>query len=139
MELFNTTFSLTNVGITFGLPETTVEHELASVLTDRSVANEVEMWLQRWPFRQLTVLQTREQLNPDEHVIFIYDSAPAHRSADNPGENIELKLLSPYSSFLNIVERAISSLKAAIKPIFVALKCRLRYVTKLRQDVKELL
>ena len=31
------------------------------------------------------------------------------------GENIEIKMLPPYSPFLNIVEQAISALKAAIK------------------------
>ena len=48
--------------------------------------------------------------------MFIYDCAPAHRSADNPGENTELKILPPYRPFWNIVEQAISSLKVAIKP-----------------------
>ena len=36
------------------------------------------------------LMQTRQRLNPDEHVVFIYDGAPAHRSADNPCENTEL-------------------------------------------------
>ena len=56
--------------------------------------------------------QTRLNLDPDEHVIFIYDGAPAHR---NPGPNSELRKLPPHSPFLNIVEQAVSALKAAIK------------------------
>ena len=59
--------------------------------------------------------QARLNLDPDEQVVFIYDGAPAHRRAVNPGPNTELKMLPPYSPFLNIVEQAISSLKAAIK------------------------
>ena len=59
--------------------------------------------------------QARLNLDPDEHVIFIYDGAPAHSNPVNPGPNTELKKLPPYSPFLNIVEQAISALKAAIK------------------------
>ena len=61
--------------------------------------------------------QTRLNLDPDEHVIFIYDGAPAHvhNNPAIPGPNTELKKLPPYSPFLNIVEQAISSLKTAIK------------------------
>ena len=59
--------------------------------------------------------QTRLHLDPDEQVVFIYDCAPAHHNPGNPGPNTELKKLPPYSPFLNIVEQAISSLKAAIK------------------------
>ena len=59
--------------------------------------------------------QTRLNLDPDEHVIFIYDGAPAHNNPAIPGPNTELKKLPPYSPFLIIVEQAISSLKAAIK------------------------
>ncbi|XP_068701076.1 uncharacterized protein [Montipora foliosa] len=59
--------------------------------------------------------QTRLNLDPDEHVIFIYDGAPAHNNPAIPGPNTELKKLPPYSPFLNIVEQAISSLKAVIK------------------------
>ena len=59
--------------------------------------------------------QARLTLNPNEHVIFIYDGAPAHNNPAIPGPNSELKKLPPYSPFLNIVEQAISALKAAIK------------------------
>ena len=59
--------------------------------------------------------QARTNLDPDEPVIFVYDGAPAHRNPTIPVPNTELKMLSPYSPFLNIVEQAISSLKAAIK------------------------
>ena len=48
-------------------------------------------------------------------MFFIYDNAPAHRNAVNPGEQTELKPLPPYSHFFNIIEQAISALKAAIK------------------------
>ncbi|XP_067017988.1 uncharacterized protein [Acropora muricata] len=56
--------------------------------------------------------QARLNLDSNEHVIFIYDGAPAH---NNPAPNSELKKLPPYSPFLNIVEKAVSALKAAIK------------------------
>ena len=59
--------------------------------------------------------QTRLNLDPDEHVIFIYDGAPAHRNPALPGNNSELRKLPPYNPFLNIVEQAVSALKAAIK------------------------
>ena len=59
--------------------------------------------------------QTRLYLDPDEHVIFIYDGAPAHNNPAILRPNTELKKLPPYSPFMNIVEQAISSLKAAIK------------------------
>ena len=59
--------------------------------------------------------QTRLNLNPDEQVIFIFDSAPAHRNPAIPGPNSELRQLPPYSPFLNIAEQAVSALKAAIK------------------------
>ena len=47
--------------------------------------------------------------------VFIYDGAPAHRGAVSPAEEISLRMLPPYSPFLNVVENAISALKAAIK------------------------
>ena len=59
--------------------------------------------------------QTRLRLDPDEQVVFTYDGAPAHHNPGNPGPNTAVKKLPPYSPFLNIVEQAISSLKAAIK------------------------
>ena len=58
--------------------------------------------------------QARTNLDPDE-VIFVYDRAPAHRNPVIPAPNTELKMLPPHSPFLNIVELAISCLKAAIK------------------------
>ena len=61
------------------------------------------------------LVQTRQNLDPDEEVVFIYDGAPAHRNPAIPAANAELEMLPPYSPFLNIVEQAISSLKAAIK------------------------
>ena len=59
--------------------------------------------------------EARERLNVDEHVVFIFYGAPAHRNPENPHENTELRMLPPYSQFLNIVEQAISALKAGIK------------------------
>ena len=59
--------------------------------------------------------QTSQNLDPDEEVIFIYDGAPAHRNPAIPTANTELETLPAYSPFLNMVEQAISSLKAAIK------------------------
>ncbi|PFX31730.1 hypothetical protein AWC38_SpisGene3423 [Stylophora pistillata] len=59
--------------------------------------------------------QTRLHPDPDKQVVFIYDGALAHHNPGNPGPNTELKKLPPYSPFLNIVEQAISSLKASIK------------------------
>ena len=55
--------------------------------------------------------QTRLNLDPNEHVIFIYDGAPAHNNPAIPGPNSELKKPPPYSPFLNIVEQATSVLK----------------------------
>ena len=54
--------------------------------------------------------QTRQNLDPDEEVIFIYDGAPAHRNLAIPAANTELEMLPAYSLFLNIVEQAINSL-----------------------------
>ena len=45
----------------------------------------------------------------------MYDGARAHRNPTVPALYTELKMLPPYSPFLNIVEQAISCLKAAIK------------------------
>ena len=59
--------------------------------------------------------QARTNLDPEESVIFVFDGAPAHRNPTVPASNTELKMLPPYNPFLNIVEQAISCLKAAIK------------------------
>ena len=59
--------------------------------------------------------QTRQNLDSDEEVILIYDSAPTHRKPAIPATNTELEMPPAYSPFLNIVELAINSLKAAIK------------------------
>ena len=67
------------------------------------------------PFFNAFLAQTRQNLDPDEEVIFIYDSAPAHRNPAVPVANTELEMLPAYSLFLNIEEQAISSLKAVIK------------------------
>ena len=59
--------------------------------------------------------QRRQSLDPDEEIILIYDGAPAHRNPAISTVSTELEMLPAYSQFLNIVEQAISSLKAAIK------------------------
>ena len=59
--------------------------------------------------------QARLNLNPDKTVILIYNGATAHNNPRNPGANTELKKLSRCSPFLNIVEQAVSALKAAMK------------------------
>ena len=51
----------------------------------------------------------------DNETVFIHDSASAHRVAERPAEEISLRMLPPFSPFLNIVENAISAFKAAIK------------------------
>ena len=55
------------------------------------------------------------RVNPENQTFLVFDNAPAHRNADCPRGRIEIKMLPPYSPFLNIVEQAISALKAAIK------------------------
>ena len=44
--------------------------------------------------------QTRQNLDPDEEVILIYDGAPAHRNPAIPAAKLEM--LPAYSPFLNI-------------------------------------
>ena len=39
--------------------------------------------------------QTRQNLDPDEEVIFIYDGAPAHQNPAIPGANTELRFSRP--------------------------------------------
>lgn len=46
---------------------------------------------------------------------FICGGAPAHRRAKSPSYKISPRMLPLYSLFLNIVEIAISALRAAIK------------------------
>ena len=55
-----------------------------------------------------------EHLDENEVTYLVYDGAPAHRNAVSPRDSIRLIKLPPYSPFLNIVEQAISALKAAI-------------------------
>ena len=40
--------------------------------------------------------QTRLNLDPDENITFIYDSAPAYQSPVDPGQKTALKKLPPY-------------------------------------------
>ena len=50
--------------------------------------------LVEWRFDDF-LAQTRLNLDPDEHVIFIYDGAPAHNNPAIPSPNTELKKLPP--------------------------------------------
>ena len=59
--------------------------------------------------------QTRFNGDPEEGVVFIYDSASAHNNPPISAPNTELRELPPCSPFLNIVEEAISTLKAEVK------------------------
>ena len=52
---------------------------------------------------------------PENETTIIFDGAPPRRPAQTPAEPIELRILPPYSPFLNRVENAISALKVAIK------------------------
>ena len=45
----------------------------------------------------------------------IFDGAPAHGPPEQPRDNANLRILPPYSPFLNIVQQAISCTKASIK------------------------
>ena len=58
--------------------------------------------------------KARTNLDPEMSVIFVHDEASAHRNPTAPAPNTELKMLPPYSPFLNIAEQAINCLKAAI-------------------------
>ena len=49
--------------------------------------------------------QARTNLDPEESVIFVYAGAPAHRNPTVPAQNMELKMLPPYSPFLNLWSR----------------------------------
>ena len=44
------------------------------------------------------LVQTRQNLDPDEEVIFIYNGAPAHRNLAIPATNTELEMPPAYSS-----------------------------------------
>ena len=58
---------------------------------------------------------TNEHLDEHETHYLIFEGAPAHHRAAPPAENTQVKVLPPYSPFLNPVEQAISFLKAHIK------------------------
>ena len=58
---------------------------------------------------------TATHLDENENHYLIFDGAPAHRRPEQPRDNVNLRILPPYSPFLNIVEQAISCLKASIK------------------------
>jgi len=64
-------------------------------------------------------------VNPDDQVIFNYDWAPAHRNPENPRPKTEL----------NIVEQAISCLKAAIKAdISILLTYKRGWTTGMKEE-----
>ena len=58
---------------------------------------------------------TATHLDENETHYLIFNGAPAHRRPEQPRDNANLRILPPYSLFLNIVEQAISCLKASIK------------------------
>ena len=78
--------------------------------------------------------QMRQNLDPDEEVIFIYYGAPAHKNTAIPATNTELEMLLAYRPFLNTVEQAISALKAAIKGDVSRPKYRLEWTTERGPD-----
>lgn len=61
------------------------------------------------------LVHTGQQLDGHDMHSLIFDGAPAHRRAEAPNDNTNVRILPPYSPFLNIVEQAISCLKANIK------------------------
>ena len=56
-----------------------------------------------------------EHLDKHETHYLIFKGVPVHRRAAPPAENTQVKVLPPYSPFLNPVEQAISCLKEHIK------------------------
>ena len=81
--------------------------------------------------------QARTNLDPDEEVIFVYDGAPAHQNPVIPAPNTELKMLPPHSPFPNIVEQAISCLKAAIKANISHSETQNAWITEMRPEPEE--
>lgn len=59
----------------------------------------------------------RSRVDPDNQIFLVFDNwTPLHiETAHCPWGGIEINMLPPHPSFLNIVEQAISVLKAAIK------------------------
>ena len=116
--------------IIYGQQEVTDEQDWERGHIDKYVVSEGEMSMAISPTNRLVfhsaflrgmtgqrfndfLTQARLNLDPNEHVIFIYDGAPAHNNPAIPGSNSELKKLPPYSPFLNIVEQAISVFKSS--------------------------
>ena len=80
--------------------------------------------------------QARSNLDPDESVFFVFDRALAHRNPPIPAPNTELKMLLPYSPYLNIVEQAISCLKVAIKADISRLEIQRRMDNRVEARVR---
>ena len=57
--------------------------------------------------------QTRLNLDPDEHVIFIYNGAPAHNNPAIPGPNTELKKVTTLQSILEHCGRSSKVLESS--------------------------
>ena len=53
--------------------------------------------------------------NKTSFTFSLFGSAPCRKGAENPGDNMETKILPPYSRFFSPVGQAISCLKANIK------------------------
>ncbi|CAB4021077.1 Hypothetical predicted protein, partial [Paramuricea clavata] len=58
---------------------------------------------------------TATHLDENDTQYLIFDGAPAHRRPEQPRDNADLRILAPYSPFLNIVEQTKSCVKASIK------------------------
>ena len=85
------------------------------------------------------VVQTRQLLDPDELVFFIYDGAPAHRNAANPGANTKLKMLPPKKALSSTLLNKPSVLwKQRWRLIFRNQQFIYNWTIEMMQDDKEL-
>ena len=86
------------------------------------------------------LVQTRQQLDhADELMFFIYDGAPAHRNAANPGANTQLKILTPQHCLASTLLNKPSTLsKQRWRLIFRNQQFRYNWTIEMRQDDKEL-
>ena len=124
-----------NAVTTSGLQEAREEQGKANGRTGKCAGREGETWRSHWPshlsMASCFTLPSSVGWMPRGSVnsrpkqgwtstltstsYSFFDGAPAHRRPNQLGPNTELKMLPSYSPFLNIVEQAISALKAAIK------------------------
>ena len=95
----------------FGL----IYHKIQSVGMTGALFNEIQSGGMTGALFNEFLENTNEHLDGNETHYLTFDGAPAHRRAAPPAENTQVKVLPPYSPFLNPVEKAISCLKAHIK------------------------